>query len=155
MSNTGRSRNLFSILICWVSCSPFYAHVVWLWVKQQLDLMRDTELARNAGTTRILECQLERHDGWLSSTGLYCLSFPLLSSGSGDVMCDCRPWRTPGGTWLTARCHQLGPALHDFAIVPQMLWGFSLCAEDYVSADVLISDKGSLSGRRSLIWPRA
>ena len=55
-------------------------------------------------------------------------------------------------TWPAARCPQLGRALRDFAVLPQELRGFILCAVDHVSADVLlISDRGCLSGRGSLI----
>lgn len=50
-----------------------------------------------------------------------------------------------------ARCPHPGFAHRDFAILPQELQGFILCAEDHVSADVLTSDRGCLSGRGSLI----
>lgn len=60
-------------------------------------------------------------------------------------------WLSGRSTWPAARCRHPGPALRDCAVLPEELRGFSLCAEDHVSADVLISDTGCLSGRGSLI----
>lgn len=117
--------------------------------------MRDTKVA-STWTTRNLDYLYSTSKGT-------CLQAVLVAQGCIDSLhplrellwgVDCPLLRTPGGwcvsersTWPAACCPHPGLGLRDFAILPQELWGFILCAEDHVSADVLISDRGCLSGR--------